>query len=251
VLCKEKDVKYSRKERRRTIMGGLKTLSIMQYQINAAKVDSRISEESTIILKVLKSQTKKDFRNAVDQLLTEDERNLVETAEGLKLFPQAINIFDDVIRRLAIRFAELMDWPTSALADVIEPRKKVGTKHHYVTLNLQSRNLKGHVVFRIASLETVVSRIPVSALRALDETKQYWQRVVYLEPVFHEGRAIHSFSELKRLVCRPKDPIIAAYLGGGPLNYGYQIPYSLTKSLATRKRSKSSYSLVFLIAHWD
>jgi len=232
-------------------MEGLKTFPIKQHPMNVAKDNSKVSEESTIILKVLKSHTKEDFRNAVDELLTEEERDLIDTAEGLKLFPQAINVFDDVIRRLSIRFAELMGWPTSALADVIEPRKKVGTKHHYVTLNLHSRNLKGRVVFRIASLETVVSRIPVSALRALDETKQYWQRVVYLEPVFHQGKAIRSFSELKRLVCRPKDPVIAAYLGGGPLNYGYQIPYSLTKSLATRKRSKSSYSLVFLIAHWD
>ena len=134
---------------------------------------------------------------------------------------------------------------------MVTARQKVGRKYDYVVLNLCSRNLKGHVVFRVLNVTRVTANIPSSAIYALDETKDYWQRIVYLEPVFHEGKAVRSISELKRLVCRPKDPIIAAYLGGGPLNYGYQVPYFITKQLSARKRPKNSRSVVFLVAHWD
>ena len=96
------------------------------------------------------------------------------------LFPQAVHVFDSVVRRLSVRFAELIDWPSSTLADVVTARQKVGRKYDYVVLNLCSRNLKGNVVFRVLNVTRVTANMPSSAMYALDETNDYWQRVVYL-----------------------------------------------------------------------
>ena len=230
-------------------MESLKVISKPQLRATGLTIKSRDAEEISLILKTLHAHNKQDFRDAIDYFLTTEECSLIDIAEEMSLLPQAIHVFDAVVRRLSLRFAELINWPSYALADVVTPRQKVGRKYDYVVLNLSSRNLKGHVVFRILNVAKVTSQIPSSALYALNETKDYWQRVVYLEPVFHEGKAVRSISELKRLVCRPRDPIIAAYLG--PLNYGYQAPPFMKKQLAKRKRPRHSLSVVFLVAHWD
>jgi len=232
-------------------MEALKTISKPPPILTGLTIKPKVAEEKSLILKALRARNKEDFRDAVDQFLTTEERSLIEVSEKMSLFPQAVHVFDSVVRRLTLRFAELINWPSSALADVVTSRQKVGRKHDYVVLNLCSRNLEGNVVFRVLNVTRVTAHMPYSAIYALDETKDYWQRVVYLEPVFHEGKAVRSISELKRLVCRPKDPIIAAYLGGGPLNYGYQIPGYVRKQLSGRKRLKDSQSVVFLVAHWD
>ena len=114
----------------------LKTISKPQPIPTGLTIKPKVAEETSLILKVLRARNKEDFRNAADPSLTTEERSLIEVAEKMSLFPQAVHVFDSVVRRLSLRFAKLIDWPSSALADVITVRQKIGRKYDYVVLNL-------------------------------------------------------------------------------------------------------------------
>jgi len=110
----------------------------------------------------------------------------------------------------------------------------------------------GRIAFKVSNPATAVAKFPTSVIHALAETQGYWRRVVYLEPVFHDGQVLRSITDVKRLICRPKDPIIAGFLGAGPINYGYRFPADIMQKRLSRKtRIKDCRDLVFIVAHWD
>ena len=212
-----------------------------------------LQEEITMILCAAHATTRTQFIDAVETLLTPEEHGLIKQAEEMSLYVQACHILDDVMRRLTLRFADLIGWPRSAIAEVVRPRVNINNLFDCVVLDLTSRHLSGHVAFRISEPSQVSHRFPQAALKALAETSHYWTRVVYLEPLLdmqNGGKILRSISQVRRVHSRPRDPIICSYLGAGPKNYGY----GLGKSFADRKgkRPPKNYrDLVFLVAHWD
>ena len=212
-----------------------------------------VEREQSLILIALHSGNREVFRDAIEALLTDDERDLIAAAESLSLPWQACGVFDGVVRRLSLRFAELVGWPPNAIADIVEPAKKLSDTMRCVVLNMPaSRSLKGRTAFKLSEPQDITDRFPASAIHALANTRHYWAKVVYLEPIFHNGKVLRSQREVRRLRCRPADPIVAASLGSGPLNYGYSLynPWEQSRRRGER-RPKMVKRLAFLVAHWD
>jgi hypothetical protein len=216
------------------------------------------SEELSLILRALHAETGGDFRDAIDSVMDPNDLLSLHKAEENGLLLQAAAIFDQVVRqRLPRRLAELVGWKTpSGLAEVVEPARNLTLGLRVVTLRLfGSRGLDGPVAFRVRqSASEVPDPFPASALLSLGEMLEagYFKQIAYLEPLFHEGRLLHSQGAVRRFKCRPKDPILAGFLGCGPTAYGYDLRDPTVRNLFEKRRYRDQPPLVvMLIAHWD
>jgi hypothetical protein len=215
-------------------------------------------EEVSLILRALHAETRDDFRDAIDPLMDPSDLLSLHKAEENGLLLQAAAILDQIVRqRLPRRLAELIGWKIpSGLAEVVEPAKNLTPGLRVVTLRLfGSRGLDGAVAFRVRqSASEVADPFPAPALLSLAEMLEarYFKQIAYLEPLFHEGRLLHSQGAVRRFKCRPKDPILAGFLGSGPVAYGYDLGDPLVRDLFKKRMYKDQPPLVvMLIAHWD
>lgn len=211
------------------------------------------ANEIELILQVLHAETKEDFRNAIAYFLTEEEFEIIAAAENNSLFIQAARIFDGVIRRISLRLAELVGFSQTALADVIEPRTHIKADFSCLVLDINSRNLKGPVAFRVSEPANITGRFPAAALNLLEETRCLWKRVVYIEPLYdRQGKILRSVREVKNVYAKPKDPVICGYAGCGVRGYGYNLPFNfLKKHSQIKAQDGKTRDTAFLIAHWD
>jgi hypothetical protein len=210
-------------------------------------------KEASAIFQVLHEEDPDAFRHGITPLLLPEEKTLIEAAESLSLYAQAMGIFNDVILRLTYRWAEIQDWPMNAIASVVQPAKQVTPAMRCVVLNMpKSRMLHGRVAFKITEPKFIADRFPPSALEALANTKKYWKKFAYLEPIFNKDKILRSQEEVERW-CRPKDPIIAGWLGSGPHNFGYNMAklWEYRRHDKAEKHLSQMRSVIFLIAHWD
>jgi hypothetical protein len=213
-----------------------------------------LTEEAFLILQALHSKCCGSFQEAVDKFLTYQEKRAIEAAEVVGLYPQIIRIYNEVFSRLERRFAEIVSWPNSALAKVVQSARIVPARPKpikCVILDLQSRNLCGHVAFKVSDPKLVSSKIPLSAIELLCETKNWWFKVGYMEPLYSGGKVIRSYAEAMRHFA-PKDPLILAFLGVSPFNFRWNLSnlwgsQSMEIPLGTQVLHKP---LVFLLAHW-
>ena len=207
-------------------------------------------EELDLIRKCLHCRDKYFFRTRVNKFLTDQEYELIQAAESMQLYPQACCIFDQVVYRLTLRYAELINWSRKAMAKVIEPARLLKADFCCVALEMPpSRGLEGKVAFKVSEPEKILEKFPASVLLALKDTLPHWSQVAYLEPIFYKDSLLRSVGEVDRFVCRPKDPIIAAFLGAGPDDYGYKLRRPWEPKV---KRERKDYPLLtFIIAHWD
>jgi hypothetical protein len=225
---------------------------VKRNSITANPRDSKklsVTEEIHLISKCLHARHKEFFRATMEPFLTEEEKELIQAAESLKINQQACFVFDQVVYRLTRRYAELIDWPDHAIAKVVETAIQLKSDLRCLVLDMSpSRGLQGKVAFKISDPQVIPARFPAPVLLTLKNTLPHWSQVAYLEPIYHENHVLQSISAVKRYQCRPQDPIIAGFLGTGPTNYGY--PLGTTWQPVTRQR-KEHPLLVFIIAHWD
>jgi len=222
-------------------------------------ITSTEKEELALIFRSLHTEEKDEFRNAVRQLMTQEEWASVLDAEKENHLSQTLSIFDSFVKqRLPLRFAEIVGWRTpSGVAQVVEPAENLEPKLRIVTLKLsRSRHLNGPVAFRVVrDLTRVKKTLPKQVFRCLEEAieSDYFKQIVYLEPMLQKNRILRSQKSVKRFHHpRPVDPILAGFLGGGPPAYGYNYhdPY-------VREQLRNHYCenylpfTAFLIAHWD
>jgi hypothetical protein len=194
-----------------------------------------------------------EFKSTIAHFLTQEESMAILAAENNYLFVQVARILDVVVRRMTLRFAELIGFPSSSLADIIEPRMSIKAGFSCLVLDINSRNLKGHVAFRVSEAANVIARFPTSVLDVLEETRQFWKLFVYLEPLYdREGKILRSTRRVRNVYAKPKDPIICAYLGSGMSVYGYKLPYSFShKHNQIKAKAPETRDIALLIAHWD
>ena len=208
--------------------------------------------EETLILTALHAEEGKVFREAVEVLLTDDERELIESAELLSMPLQACCVFDTIVRRVTLRFADLIGWNPQAIADIVEPAKQLSPKMRCIVLNINSRDLRGKVAFKVSQPESIGEQFPSSVINALAATKHYWRAMAYLEPIYHNGKLLRSQSEVRRFRCRPIDPILVGTIGCGPLNYGYKLSRAWEQGTSKRReRVRKVKKISFVLAHWD
>ena len=129
-------------------------------------------QEASLICKALHARTRQEFREAIDMFLTHEERHLIGLAEELSLLWQAVRVFDEVVKRLTLRFAEIIAWPQRFLVPVIEPRKELRHNLACIVLDISSRGLSGPVAFRISELWAIPDRFPSAALDLLAQDAQ-------------------------------------------------------------------------------
>lgn len=233
---------------------GEKILNPYQRGYAITSFETIISNEAQQILKVLHAEDYNSFIMAIESLLTAEEFETIKAAEKNLLFIQAAKIFDRAIRRLTLKFAELIGFSKSALADVIEPRTQIKADLSCVVLNIHSRNLKGPVAFKVSEITTKMDCFPEAALHLLAETKEFWKRQVYLEPMYdREGNILKSIRQVKNVYAKPKDPLISTFVGIGPKGYGYSgLPRNfLNRHSKIRASDEKTRDVVFLICHWD
>jgi hypothetical protein len=216
--------------------------------------------QSQSILKALHARTHEEFREAIEPLLTEDEREHIAVAEPL--MHQLAMAYDAVVERLTQRWSRLNDWPP--FARVVEPGENLKRGLRACTLELfkPSRGLDGRVAFRAeVDLRWVTQPIPVPVLRVVRENAgTVFRAVTFLEPIYAVGRKrgqgqpLRSLASVRRQHCRPVDPIVVGWLGSGPRNYGLWLPLERRGEHGFRNpppRTSSRGELVFLIGHWD
>jgi len=216
---------------------------------NGFPENTAVAGEIHRIRQCLHSRHKEFFRAAIDPFLTEEEKELIRAAESLKMYRQACFVFDQAVYRLTRRYAELIDWPPQAMAPVVETAVQVKSGLRCLVLDMPPRRgLLGKVALKISDPKIIPEKFPASALLVLKDTLPHWSQIAYLEPVCQEEQVLRSIDAVKHLHCRPRDPIIAGYVGTGPTNYGYP----LGTAWQPVKRPRKKYPLlVFLIAHWD
>jgi hypothetical protein len=216
--------------------------------------------ESEQIIAALHAKTSKGFESSLDSLLTDEERELTSLTRALA--HQRALAYDRIVERLTLRWGELNDWPP--FARVVEPGTDVKPSLRACTLELfrESRGLSGRVAFRLErDIRRVTQPIPAPVLRCLDEHQLGpFAAFAFLEPLYGgrrtgEGRTLlRSIAGVRRAYCRPIDPIVIAWLGGGPKDYGLKFlrPESAVRLGRKRKARRTSLGeLVFLIGHWD
>lgn len=202
------------------------------------------------ILHVLHTNSQEEFHREIRDFMSEDECKLVESAESLGLYWQAAQVFDAVVRRLTLKFADLLNWPYTALAEVHHPGKRLSAAIFCMVLDIpKSRRLEGLIAFNASCPNTVTQKFPASVVNLLAETQHYWRWATYLEPFFHGNKVLRSVEQVERYKCRPIDPILAAYLGSGPRNYGYS--WSRAKAANRALEMRENRRIMFLLAHWD
>jgi hypothetical protein len=215
-------------------------------------------EEASLIIRALHAETIDNFREAIDSLIDPDEQQALHEAEEHGLVLQAAAIFDRIVRqKLPRRFAELIGWRTpSGLAEVVERAKNLTPSLRVTTLKMfGSRGFTGRVALQVRrSAREVADPFPKLALLALADMTEagYFKQIAYLEPLFHEGRLLRSQAAVRRSTCRPIDPIIAGFLGCGPVAYGYDLRDRTIRDLFKKRDYRNQPPVVvMLIAHWD
>jgi hypothetical protein len=219
-----------------------------------------LENESEQIVAALHARTHKGFEAATDSFLTNEEREHVRVTHALP--GQRALAYDRIVERLTQRWGELNAWPV--FARIAEPGTQVKKNMRVCTLDLlgESRGLSGRIAFRVErDLRRVAEPIPVSVLRSLEEHRRGpFVAFAFLEPLYrnHGTRGdrtiLRSIAAVRRAYCRPIDPIIVAWLGGGPRNYGLPLFRPKAVGASARRsiaRRSSVGELVFLIGHWD
>lgn len=227
-------------------------LLVEEHEILGTLQEADGSLELDLILQAAHARQRETFWDAIHSLLTEPERDMIEACEAAGMGLQACAAYDHVFDRLSRRFAELRGFQENSLARVVERGTQLAPDLRCVVLELDSRGLYGRVAFKVSAPHAIPDAFPEPAIHALAETRSYWRGVAYLEPLYDGSRLIRSQAEARNVYCRPKDPILAGYLGSGPHNYGYRIPelHHQGHHEAPQPRKKQVPDLVFIVAHW-
>ncbi len=224
------------------------------------RCDSRfIANEAERIVAALHNDDPDSFEAALTPLLTDVERTRLGVAKGLP--HQVALVYDQVVERLTCRWGELTAWPP--FGRIVESGEQILPDLRALTLSLQapSRGLSGRVAFRVErNLRRVSQPIPPPVLECLQDvaTRKLFAAFAFLEPLYTSrrhgqagGQLLRSLTEVRRNFVRPVDPLVVAFLGAGPCNYGLCLPGLSHGPFERGIRSSSIGALVFLIGHWD
>jgi hypothetical protein len=195
----------------------------------------------------------------VDSLLTAKEKYAIALCDDLDLPWQAYcHAFGPIVERLTNKWIECKGW--EPFAKVVEPSRDLTSKLRVLTLKVfrPSRGLSGNIAFSVTRrLEAVREKIPLCVLELLREHRDGFAAIAYLEPIFESASkgagVLRSQREVRRIKCKPKDPLVVGVLGLGPFGT-LRIP-----TLTSGRGAQAYYSveqvrlkpLVFLLGHWD
>lgn len=216
-------------------------------------------EECRLIAAALRTRRKQSFLKLANPILTAEEKHAIAVCEDLELPWQAYcHAFAPIVDRLTSRWGELTGW--EPFARVIEPSSDLTPRLRVVSLKLfrPSRGLSGQIAFAVTRrLEAVREKIPLCVLELLREHRENFTVIAYLEPIFETSRTgakvLRSQREVRRIKCKPKDPLVVGLLGLGPFRTirvpkltsgrGVQAHWSVEEIRAK--------PLIYLLGHWD
>ncbi len=213
-----------------------------------ANVATTSIDEEDRIRTLMHTTDQGQFQEGLRQLMTEEESAAMTAAEALGHAVQVMHLVDSITRRLTLRFARLSDWNGLAEILAVETVGR-GTRRETRCIQLDlgegSRNLRGHVVFRIAARDVGQYRspIPSAVIQLLRDSQNVFTRLAIIEPLFDmQGRVIRDLVSARKLF-RPVDPIILGYLGPA-------VSLVPKEVLHIFKRDRK-WAPAFIVAHWE
>ncbi len=231
------------------------TASLRDLSKCAEQIGAVSAPRADEIVRALHETSYRGFRERLEPLLTDSEREKLSIAGGLPY--QCAIVLDHVVERLTRRWGELNGWSPFGRIATPGTEVKKGLRVMCLELFAPSRGLKGTVAFRVErNLRHVTQPIPVPVLELVQAYMgSAFHSVAFLEPLFstrgkrRSRTVLRSLGEVRREHCRPIDPLVIGWLGAGPANYGLRFPAQEYRARSTRRSTLGE--TVFLIGHWD